>query len=55
MPDEAFRDLEWVKTGERLTRESVARYRKEGGYVIVHSEGQGMEAVWTPPSRTRSR
>lgn len=32
-----FKDLQWVTTGERLTADSFARYRKEGGSVIGHS------------------
>ena len=32
-----FKDLQWVATGERLTAETFARYRKEGGMVIGHS------------------
>ena len=32
----SFGDLQWVKTGERLTAETFQRYRKEGGYVIMH-------------------
>jgi N-acyl-D-aspartate/D-glutamate deacylase len=32
-----FKDLQWVATGERLTEESFARYRKTGGSVIGHS------------------
>jgi N-acyl-D-aspartate/D-glutamate deacylase len=32
-----FKDLQWVATGERLTAETYARYRKEGGYVIGHA------------------
>nr|MDQ3014144.1 amidohydrolase family protein [Acidobacteriota bacterium] len=32
-----FKDLQLVTTGERLTAESFARYRKEGGSVIGHS------------------
>jgi N-acyl-D-aspartate/D-glutamate deacylase len=32
-----FKDLQWVATGERLTAESFARYRKQGGSVILHS------------------
>lgn len=31
-----YGDLQWVATGERLTAESFARYRAEGGTVIVH-------------------
>jgi dihydroorotase len=29
-------DLQWMKTGERLTEESFARYRAEGGFVVLH-------------------
>jgi hypothetical protein len=29
-----FEDLQWVATGEGLTAETFARYRKEGGPVI---------------------
>jgi dihydroorotase len=32
-----FKDLQWVATGERLTADSFARYRKQGGSVIIHS------------------
>ena len=32
-----FHDLQWVATGERLTPETFARYRKQGGEVILHS------------------
>ncbi|HEY3136556.1 MAG TPA: amidohydrolase family protein [Blastocatellia bacterium] len=32
-----YKDLQWVATGERLTAESFARYRKTGGMVIGHS------------------
>lgn len=31
-----YADLQWVETGERLNAESFARYRKQGGSVIVH-------------------
>ena len=31
-----FHDLQWAQTGERLTEESYARYRKQGGLVIMH-------------------
>jgi N-acyl-D-aspartate/D-glutamate deacylase len=37
-PESAFAQLQWVKTGERLTKESFLRYRKqERGIVIQHS------------------
>jgi N-acyl-D-aspartate/D-glutamate deacylase len=32
-----YGDLQWAKTGERLTAESFARYRKQGGMIAVHS------------------
>ena len=32
----SYSDLQWVKTGERLTEKSFASYRKEGGTVILH-------------------
>ena len=31
----SYGDLQWVKTGERLTAESFERYRKEGGQVVI--------------------
>ena len=35
--DDRFPILQWAETGERLTRDSFARYRREGGGVIIHS------------------
>ncbi len=32
-----YKDLQWAQTGERLTPESFARYRKQGGMVAIHS------------------
>ena len=32
----SYGDLQWVATGERLTRETFARYRQQGGVVIIH-------------------
>lgn len=32
----SYGDLQWVKTGERLTAETFQRYRKAGGPVIMH-------------------
>jgi dihydroorotase len=32
-----FADLQWAATGERLTPESFARYRRTGGMVAIHS------------------
>jgi dihydroorotase len=32
-----YKDLQWVATGERLTAQTFAKYRKDGGFVILHS------------------
>jgi hypothetical protein len=37
-PDEWFRDIEWMATGERLSRETYPRYREQDGQVIVHND-----------------
>jgi N-acyl-D-aspartate/D-glutamate deacylase len=29
--------LQWVLTGERLNKETFEKYRKQGGYVVIHS------------------
>lgn len=50
-PDAWFRDLEWMATGERLTRETFARYREQDGLVVVHNdhiEPMVSEAVASP-------
>lgn len=31
-----YNDLQWVATGERLTKETFGKYQKEGGIVILH-------------------
>ena len=36
-PEAEYRKLQWALTGERLTRESFLRYRKEGGLVFIHA------------------
>ena len=36
-PNADFNHLMWPATGERLTRESFERYRKQGGWVIIFS------------------
>jgi dihydroorotase len=41
-PDERFAQHQWVATGERLTRESFARYRAQGGTVIRHERTEAM-------------
>jgi len=32
----SYGDLQWVATGERLTKETFEKYRKTGGTVIIH-------------------
>lgn len=32
-----YGDLQWALTGERLTAESFARFRRQGGMVVIHS------------------
>jgi dihydroorotase len=32
-----YKDVQWTKTGERLTAETFAKYRKEGGVVVLFS------------------
>jgi N-acyl-D-aspartate/D-glutamate deacylase len=33
----SYGDLQWAATGERLTAETFAKYRKQGGFVAIHS------------------
>jgi cytosine/adenosine deaminase-related metal-dependent hydrolase len=45
-PEERFQRYEWPVTGERLTRETFARYRTQGGVVIIHpGNGATQEAA----------
>jgi N-acyl-D-aspartate/D-glutamate deacylase len=44
-PDEMLQRLQWVATGERLTRQTFAKYRREGGMVILHLNTPEMEAM----------
>jgi dihydroorotase len=44
-PDVNLSVLEWPRTGERLTRESFDRFRREGGPVILHTNTEEMVAV----------
>jgi N-acyl-D-aspartate/D-glutamate deacylase len=32
-----YKDLQWAKTGERLSAETFDKYRKEGGIVVIYS------------------
>ena len=40
-----YGDLQWALTGERLTAETFARYRKQGGMMIIHSIPEEMARV----------
>ncbi len=39
-PRDAYRSLQWVDTGERLTPETFALYRRQGGWVIMHGRSE---------------
>jgi N-acyl-D-aspartate/D-glutamate deacylase len=45
-----FKDLQWAETGERLTPETFAKYRKQGGVVVIHEipEEAARAAVSSP-------
>jgi hypothetical protein len=43
--DERLALLEWPRTGERLNRETFARYRSTGGPVVLHTNTEEMVAV----------
>ena len=38
--EEAYQDLQWVETGERLTAETFLTYREQGGWVIMHGRSE---------------
>jgi N-acyl-D-aspartate/D-glutamate deacylase len=40
--DERFQAIQWLETGERLTRGAFARYRQQGGRIIVYGRTEGM-------------
>ena len=48
--DERFERHQWVRTGERLNRETFSKYREEGGSVIIHgrTEEMTLAAVTSP-------
>ena len=48
--DERFERHQWVRTGERLNRETFSKYREEGGSVIIHGRTEEMTlAAGTSP------
>lgn len=40
LPDEEYKKIQWVLTGERLNAESFWRLREEGGWVIIHGRSE---------------
>lgn len=50
--DDRFSAFQWVDTGERLTRESFARYRAQGGVVIHHVRTEAMTRAAIEPELT---
>jgi N-acyl-D-aspartate/D-glutamate deacylase len=36
-PADEYTKLQWAATGERLTKETFLRYRKQGGLVLIHA------------------
>ena len=38
--DDAYRSLQWVETGERLTRATFEAYRRQGGWVVMHGRSE---------------
>ncbi len=44
-PSERLAELEWPPTGERLNRESYARYSRIGGPIVIHTNTEQMVAV----------
>jgi N-acyl-D-aspartate/D-glutamate deacylase len=40
--DARLAEIEWPRTGERLNRDSFARYTEIGGPIVVHSNSEGM-------------
>ncbi|MDX1429616.1 MAG: amidohydrolase family protein, partial [Rhodothermales bacterium] len=48
--DDRFATFQWIETGERLNRQTFARYREQGGVVIEHdrTEEMTLEAIRHP-------
>jgi len=44
-PEQKVAELEWPRTGERLTRETFQKYRKMGGPVVLHTNTEEMVNV----------
>ena len=45
-----YRNLQWAATGERRTRDTFLKYRKQGGIVITHSntDERVLQAILSP-------
>jgi len=43
--DERLAEIEWPRTGERLNRDSFARYSRIGGPIVVHTNTEQMVAA----------
>lgn len=44
-PPEYFASIMWPPTGERMTRESFQRYRKQGGFAVLYGNTEEMVRV----------
>lgn len=44
-PDSVYQQFMWVQTGERMTRESFQRFRKQGGPAVLFLNTPEMEAM----------
>jgi cytosine/adenosine deaminase-related metal-dependent hydrolase len=44
-PEARVAQLEWPRTGERLTRETFQKYRKTGGPVVLHTNTEAMVTI----------
>ena len=45
-----YGDLQWAATGERLTAETFAKYRKQGGMVIAYAmKAENVDALVASP------
>jgi N-acyl-D-aspartate/D-glutamate deacylase len=45
-----YKDLQWSQTGERLTAETFAKYRKQGGLVVIYEiPAEAVQAALSSP------
>jgi N-acyl-D-aspartate/D-glutamate deacylase len=48
--DITYKDLQWSQTGERLTAETFAKYRKQGGLVVIYEiPAEAVQAALSSP------